>query len=251
MNKLPKTYGIIPARYESSRFPGKALADIQVKPMFWHVFDRARQCSAINTVVLATDDNRIYTVAKDLAVPVLMTDPNHPSGTDRILEAAEMLHVQDDDVVVNIQGDEPLLVPDMLSELLHPFTDSTTQVTTLAKQISIAESQNPDRVKVVTDKHGQALYFSRSPIPFDRKESKPDYKGHVGIYAFRMNTLRQFQKLGPSFLESLEYLEQLRLLENGIPIRVIMTEYDCQGVDTPADLELVLKKLLKDTHHET
>ncbi len=241
MNKLPKTYGIIPARYESVRFPGKALADIQGKPMFWHVFDRACQCNAIDTVVLATDDDRIYTVAKDLAVPVLMTDPGHPSGTDRILEAAEILHVRDDEVVVNIQGDEPLLVPDMLSELLHPFLDSATQVTTLAKQISAEESQNSDRVKLVTDNHGCALYFSRSPIPFDRNGAKPDYKGHVGIYAFRMHTLRQFQKLGRSYLESLEYLEQLRLLENGIPIRVVMTRHDCQGVDTPADLELVLK----------
>jgi len=246
MQKHPKTYGIIPARYASTRFPGKALADIQGKPMFWHVFDRARQCSAIDTVVLATDDSRIRNAAEDLAVPVMMTDQGHPSGTDRILEAAEMLHVQDHDVVVNIQGDEPLLVPDMLSELVEPFADSATQVTTLAKQISADESQNPDRVKVVADKHGQALYFSRSPIPFDREGTKPEYKGHIGIYAFRMNTLRQFQSMSPSFLETLECLEQLRLLENGIPIQVIMTEHDCQCVDTPADLELVLQKLSKE-----
>ncbi len=250
MKKQFKVFGIIPARYQSSRFPGKALADILGKPMFWHVFDRAAKCSAIDTVVLATDDNRIYTVAEELAVPVLMTDPGHPSGTDRILEAAEILQVQDQDVVVNIQGDEPLLVPDMLSELLQPFADSATQVTTLAKLVGTDESQNPDRVKVVTDNRGQALYFSRNPIPFDRKGSKPDYKGHIGIYAFRMNTLKQFQKLGPSYLESLELLEQLRLLENGIPIQVILTEHDCQGVDTPADLELVLKKLSKDISYE-
>jgi 3-deoxy-manno-octulosonate cytidylyltransferase (CMP-KDO synthetase) len=161
-----------------------------------------------------------------------------------------MLNVQDDDVVVNIQGDEPLLIPDMLSELLQPFADSATQVSTLAKRISAAEAQNPNRVKVVTDNHGQALYFSRSPIPFDRKGSKPDYKGHIGIYAFRMNALRHFQKLGPSLLETLEYLEQLRLLENGISIQVVMTHHDCQGVDTPADLELVLEKLSKDNLHE-
>ena len=251
MSKLPKTFGIIPARYESVRFPGKALADILGKPMFWHVFDRARRCSAIDTVVLATDDERIHAVAENLAVPVLMTDPGHPSGTDRILEAAEMLEVKDDDVVVNIQGDEPLLVPDMLSDLLQPFADSATRVTTLAQSINADESRNPDRVKVVTDNHGQALYFSRSPIPFDRKGSKPDYKAHIGIYAFRMNTLRHFQKLGPSFLETREYLEQLRLLENGIPIQVIMTMHDCQGVDTPADLELVLKKLTKDKPNGT
>ena len=241
MKKLPKIYGIIPARYHSTRFPGKALADIQGKPMFWHVFDRARQCSTIDSVILATDDERIYAKAENLNVPVLMTDPDHPSGTDRILEAAEILKVQDDDVVVNIQGDEPLLVPDMLSQLLQPFVDSAVQVATLAKNISAHESQNPNRVKVVTDDRGRALYFSRSPIPFDRKEVQPDYKGHIGIYAFRMNTLRRFQKLGPSALESLESLEQLRLLEHGIPIQVIMTDHDCQGVDTPADLELVLK----------
>jgi len=246
MSKQPKTYGIIPARYASSRFPGKALADILGMPMFWHVFDRARQCRTIDTVVLATDDKRIYTVAEDLAVPVLMTDPDHRSGTDRILEAAEMLQVQDEDVVINIQGDEPLLVPDMLGELLQPFSDSATQVSTLAKNISEDESRNPNRVKVVTDNRGQALYFSRSPIPFDRQGSNPGYKGHIGIYAFRMNTLRLFQRLGPSYLEKLEYLEQLRLLENGIPIQVIMTHHDCHGVDTPADLKLVLKKLSKD-----
>ncbi len=251
MKKPPKTYGIIPARYQSSRFPGKALADIQGKPMFWHVFDRAHRCNAIDTVVLATDDKRIYAAAVDLAVPVLMTDPSHPSGTDRIIEAAELLQVQDDEIVVNIQGDEPLLVPEMLTELLQPFMDLATQVATLAKQISSDASKNPDRVKVVTDNLGRALYFSRNPIPYDLHGAKPQYKGHIGIYAFKMDALKQFQMLGPSYLESLESLEQLRLLENGISIQVVMTDHDCQGVDSPADLALVLKKLSKDTDHET
>jgi 3-deoxy-manno-octulosonate cytidylyltransferase (CMP-KDO synthetase) len=251
MKNLPNIYGIIPSRYQSSRFPGKALADIQGKPMFWHVYRRACQCKSFSRVILATDDDRIYSTAQDLSVPVLMTDPNHPSGTDRVLEAAQKLNVPDEDVVVNIQGDEPLLAPNMLDELIQPFQETQTQVSTLAKQISAHASNNPDRVKIVTDRSGRALYFSRSPIPFDRHNNTPQYLGHIGIYAFRMKVLRRFQQLGPSKLETLESLEQLRMLENGIPIQVVITMHDCHGVDRPADLEKVLKILTKDDKHET
>lgn len=251
MNKLPNIYGIIPARYQSSRFPGKALADIQGKPMFWHVYQRAVQCKSILRIVLATDDDRIYAAAAALSIPVFMTDPNHPSGTDRVLETAEKLDVQDEDVVVNIQGDEPLLEPDVLETLIQPFRDSHVQVTTPAKQLDARAAKNPDRVKVVIDRTGRALYFSRSPIPFDRQNTGCACLGHIGIYAFRMKTLKHFQHLGPSDLETIESLEQLRLLENGIPIQVVMTAYDSQCVDRPDDLKKVLEILSKDGKHET
>jgi len=250
MNQLPNIYGIIPARYQSSRFPGKALADIQGKPMFWHVYSRARQCPSFSHIVLATDDSRIVSAAEALSVPVFMTDPNHPSGTDRVVEAAEKLKTRDEDVVVNIQGDEPLLKPDMLEALIQPFYDQHVQVTTLAKQIDPQASQNPHLVKVVMDRKGNALYFSRCPIPFDRQKAGGTYWGHIGIYAFRMKTLKQFQQLGPSDLESMESLEQLRLLENGIPIQVVKTAYDSQGVDRPDDLKKVLEILSKDGKYE-
>ena len=250
MNKLPNIYGIIPARYQSSRFPGKALADIQGKPMFWHVYRRARKCTSFSRIVLATDDERIYSAAAALSVPVFMTDPGHPSGTDRVLETAEKLRVPDDDVVVNIQGDEPLLEPVMLEDLIQPFRDLHVQVTTLAKQIEPGASINPDRVKVVTDRNGRALYFSRSPIPFDRHNAGCAYLGHIGIYAFKMKTLRHFQRFGPSPLETTESLEQLRLLENGIPIQVVTTVCDSLGVDRPDDLKKVLEILSKDGKHE-
>jgi 3-deoxy-manno-octulosonate cytidylyltransferase (CMP-KDO synthetase) len=250
MNRLPNIYGIIPARYQSSRFPGKALADIQGKPMFWHVYSRARQCTSFSQIVLATDDHRILSAAEALSVPVFMTDPSHPSGTDRVLEAAEKLKAQDEDVVVNIQGDEPLLEPDMLEALIQPFCDQHVQVATLAKQVDPQASQNPHLVKVVMDRKGSALYFSRCPIPFDRQNTGGTYWGHIGIYAFRMKTLKQFQQLGPSDLESMESLEQLRLLENGIPIQVVKTTYDSQGVDRPDDLKKVLEILSKDGKYE-
>jgi len=250
MTDLPNVYGIIPARYQSSRFPGKALADIQGKPMFWHVYQRASQCPLLSHIVLATDNDRIYSAAQALSVPALMTDPNHPSGTDRVLEAAGKLNIQASDVVVNIQGDEPLLEPKMLSALVEPFREDHVQVTTLANQISAKASLNPDRVKVVIDRNGHALFFSRSSIPFDRHNAQPSYLGHIGLYGFRMKTLRYFQKLGPSRLETIESLEQLRLLENGIPIHVVQTEHECHGVDRPADLDNVLNILSKVEKHE-
>lgn len=246
MNRLPDCYGIIPARYHSSRFPGKALADINGKPMFYHVFKRAAQCSLLKSIVLATDDDRILTAAKRLAVPVLMTDRAHPSGTDRVLEAAEMMQVPGDSVIVNIQGDEPLLEPDMLYELMEPFSGAHVQATTLAKHIEVEEAQNPDLVKVVMAVDGRALYFSRAPIPFDRDDRGGDYLGHIGLYAFRMDILRRFQHLGKSRLESIESLEQLRLIENNIDIQVVVTEHDSHGVDRPEDLARILMMKPKD-----
>jgi 3-deoxy-manno-octulosonate cytidylyltransferase (CMP-KDO synthetase) len=244
MNKLPQCYGIIPARYQSARFPGKPLADIHGKPMYWHVYQRARQCPEFSRIVLATDDRRIENSAHDLDVPVVMTAGDHPSGTDRVLEAAKIIKVPQDGVVVNIQGDEPALEPAMLTELLTPFRASGVSVTTLARKISVQEAQNPDRVKVVFAPNGKALYFSRCPIPHPHSEQKPSHYVHIGIYAFRMNCLREFVSLDQSPLEITEKLEQLRLLENNIPIQVVLTEYQSIGVDRPEDIAIVSEMML-------
>ncbi|MBW1764344.1 MAG: 3-deoxy-manno-octulosonate cytidylyltransferase [Deltaproteobacteria bacterium] len=219
MNNLPQCFGVLPARYGSTRFPGKPLADILGKPMFWHVYTRAKQCPVLKQVVLATDDKRIFTAAQDLNVPVVMTKDDHPSGTDRILEAAQILNIPDDAIVANIQGDEPVLEPAMLT--------------------------NPDLVKVVFSKNGRALYFSRSKIQYPRDGEKGEHYGHIGLYAFRMDVLKKFVSLGASGLEKTEKLEQLRLLENGIPVHVGITCHKSIGVDRPEDIEQVIRILKK------
>jgi 3-deoxy-manno-octulosonate cytidylyltransferase (CMP-KDO synthetase) len=243
MAKLPKCYGIIPARYHSQRFPGKPLADILGKPMFWHVYSRACLCPDFASVVLATDDERIRDAAQALNVPVVMTRSDHPSGTDRVLEAARILNCPKDAVIVNIQGDEPTLDPAMLTELLDPFAAGTVGATTLARTIGMDEAQNPDRVKVVFDRDGRALYFSRAPIPHHHCGQKTVYFLHIGIYAFRMSVLEQFVALRPSPLETEEKLEQLRLLENQIPIHIIVTSHQSIGVDRPGDIATVCQIL--------
>jgi len=243
MNKLPICYGIIPARYGSSRFQGKPLAMILGKPMFWHVYEHARKCSELSKIVLATDDERIVSSAKSLNVPVVMTRNDHISGTDRVLEAAEKLCVPEDAVVVNIQGDEPALEPAMLSEIIQPFESPEIRVTTLARKIHPKEAENPDLVKVVFDRDHKALYFSRAPIPVSRNGKEKVLYGHIGLYAFRMKILRQFVFLGPSRLEVIEKLEQLRLLENGISIHVVITNHRSTGVDRPEDIKTVSKIL--------
>ncbi len=243
MPQLPPCYGIIPARYASTRFPGKPLADILGRPMVWHVYQRAIGCPLFGKVVVATDDHRIYNAACKYNVPVLMTGTEHASGTDRVLEAAEQLSVPEDAVVVNIQGDEPLLDPAMLTSLVEPFADPAIRVTTLATRIDAAEAADPDQVKVVWTKRGGALYFSRAPIPYDRDGGGGTYWGHVGLYAFRMEALRRFTALGPSELERCEKLEQLRLLENDIPIYVVPTTHRTCGVDRPEDVDKVIARL--------
>lgn len=237
MSTFPECHGIIPARYESSRFPGKPLAEIMGKPMFWHVYHRAKQCPQLSSVTLATDDKRIFEAAQKLDVPVVMTANNHQSGTDRVLEAAKKLGIDNDSVVVNIQGDEPCLEPKMLTELLTPFEFEYVNVTTLATAIGREEALSPDRVKVVMARNGRALYFSRSLVPFDRDEKVHGFLLHIGLYAFRMEALVRFGKLSPSPLEQREKLEQLRLLEDGIDIYVTETSHSCHGVDRPEDLE--------------
>ena len=238
-----EAHGIIPARYASSRFPGKPLALIQGKPMFWHVWQRACLCSALRTVTLAIGDERIAEVATRLGVPFVMTSNLHQSGTDRVHEAAGLLRIAESAVVVNIQGDEPTLNPEALDELLGAFADENVQVATLAHAISREQALGEDKVKVVCDKNGDALYFSRSLIPFDREAGVLPFLGHIGLYAFKRQALDFFVKLAPSLLERTEKLEQLRLLENGVRIRVVKTIHAAQGVDTKVDLETVLTML--------
>lgn len=247
MSGLPVCYGIIPARYGSSRFPGKPLTSIHGAPMFWHVYERARRCPLLARVVLATDDERILNEAKRLGAEALMTDPAHASGTDRVCEAAQLLGLPDEAVVLNVQGDEPALAPEMLTELASAFADPRVQVATLARVPDPDEDlSSPDRVKVVRAANGDALYFSRADIPYDaaRNAQRPRL-AHVGLYGFRLPALRRFTSLPPSTLERAEKLEQLRLLENGIPIRVVLTTRRSHGVDRPEDVAVVSPLVLE------
>lgn len=245
MSSLPPCYAIIPARYKSHRFPGKPLADILGKPMFQWVYERAASCELLKKVCLATDDIRIFEAAEQRNIPVVMTDPSHPSGSDRIMEAADIMGLEDEAVVVNIQGDEPALDPAMPGKLVEPFVNQNIQVTTLARIIDAEQANNPDRVKVVRSSQGLALYFSRSKIPHIRDPHQPatDYLLHIGLYAYRLSALRTFTSLPPSPLEQIEKLEQLRLLEAGISIYVVLTDYQGFGVDRPEDLALITEQL--------
>lgn len=246
MHSQPDFFGIIPARYESTRFPGKPLADILGRPMFWHVYQQASKSRMLGKIFLATDDERIYKSAENLNIPVLMTDKNHKSGTDRVLEAARMINAPQDSVIVNIQGDEPALAPEMLDQLLEPFVSgSNVSICTMARKITRRQAADKNLVKVVCSSSSRALYFSRSVIPFSHHED--DCLGHIGIYAFRMKYLEIFSTLGQSSLEKLEKLEQLRLLEADIPIHVVTTEYVNHGVDTHQDLINVIKILQEKT----
>lgn len=237
---------IIPARYASTRFPGKPLAPILGKPMFWHVAARAAASAAVGRVVLATDDARIEAAARDLGVAVVRTRPDHPSGSDRVLEAARILKATPDTVVLNVQGDEPLLHPEMLDALVAPFARPEVGITTLARPISAHEATRPDTVKVVRAPDGRALYFSRAPIPYGR-DQEAEYLGHIGLYGFRLPLLEKFAKLGQSPLERVECLEQLRLLEAGIPIHVAITPHMSFGVDRPEDIDTVTRILNEQT----
>ena len=241
--KLPPCFGIIPARYQSRRFPGKPLADILGRPMIWHVYQRARHCKDLSSVVLATDDDRIRSAAYKYDIPVVMTRSDHPSGTDRVMETAQKLELDADAVIVNIQGDEPALEPAMLTELVKPFSQPDIQVTTLARKISALEAEDPNLVKVVFSADRRALYFSRAAIPFHRETVAGHFYGHVGLYAYRYAVLEKFISLKPSALELTEKLEQLRLVESNIPITIVETQHRSIGVDRPEDIETVEKYL--------
>ncbi len=243
MTEKPECYGIIPARYGSTRFPGKPLAEIHGKPMFWHVYHRVQQCPDLSAVYLATDDERIAEAAKRLNVEVIWTRPDHQSGTDRVFEAAKQLALPENDVVINIQGDEPILNPLLLSEVIRPFTDPEVLVTTPVRAMHPESAKSPDRVKAVFSAKHKALYFSRAPVPFSRDSIPAQFYGHIGLYAFRMQALARFVGMPPGRLEKIEKLEQLRLLENNVPIHVVITEHESLSVDRPEDLAAVSRYL--------
>jgi len=234
-----KILGVIPARYASSRFPGKALALIASKSMLQHVYERVSMARYLTNVVIATDDERIFAEARRIGAAVRMTRHDHPSGTDRVAEVAS---AENAELVVNIQGDEPLIDPAAIDAAILPLSDDPEiRMGTLMKRIEdLRELQDPNVVKVVTDRTGNALYFSRSTIPYLRDDSTAHYK-HVGLYVYRRDFLLSYPDLPVGALEKAERLEQLRALENGHRIRVTETEYESLGVDTPEDLERVSK----------
>jgi 3-deoxy-manno-octulosonate cytidylyltransferase (CMP-KDO synthetase) len=230
---------IIPARYESSRLPGKALADIAGRPMIEHVYRRAAAAKTVSRVIVATDDRRIADAVRGFGGAAMMTSASHQSGTDRLAEAAASLAC---DVIVNVQGDEPLLAPDTIDAAVDPFAlDASLEMSTLRRAITDPdELRNPNVTKVVVDRDGFAMYFSRAPIPFTRAGQPPAPAwAHIGLYVYRRATLLHVAALPQTANERAEALEQLRALEHGIRIKAIETAHETIGVDTAADLERV------------
>jgi len=230
---------VIPARYASTRLPGKMLADIDGRPMIEHVYRRVAAANFLSDVIVATDDLRIATRVNEFGGKVRLTEPTHETGTDRLAEVAASL---DCDIVVNVQGDEPLLDSRAIAEAVAPFADPAISMTTLYHRISNpTDLTNPNVVKVVLDRAGFALYFSRAPIPHarDPRGGWPPLYRHIGLYAYRRSALLVLASLEPTPLERAEALEQLRALEHGIRIKAVETAYDSIGVDTPEDLEQV------------
>ncbi|MDZ7357862.1 MAG: 3-deoxy-manno-octulosonate cytidylyltransferase [candidate division KSB1 bacterium] len=241
--------GIIPARYASTRFPGKPLADILGKPMIQWVYEQARLSQLLERVIVATDDQRIFKAVENFGGEVIMTSPDAANGTERVAEVAKRLTAT---FIVNIQGDEPLIDPAVIDQLVMLMRENPeAPMGTLVKRIkNIEDLNNPNIPKVVVDKDFYALYFSRSVIPFFRDERdqrhwlmKSTYYQHIGLYIYRRDFLMQLVKLPPSILERIEQLEQLRVLENGYKIKVALTETDSIGVDVPADIDRVIAQL--------
>jgi len=235
---------LIPARFASTRFPGKPLADLDGHPMIEHVYRRAQASPLVSGVIVATDDLRIAKAVSGFGGAVRLTRATHATGTDRLAEVAATLEC---DVVVNVQGDEPLVDSRAIAELVAPFSDSSVQITTLYRRIeNPADLTNPNVVKLVLDRGGYALYFSRAAIPHarDPRGGWPPLYRHVGLYAYRRSALLVLASLEPTPLERAEALEQLRALEHGIRIKAVETAYDSIGVDTPEDLEQVRRLLM-------
>lgn len=235
--------GVIPARYGSTRFPGKPLANLRGRPMIQHVYERVRRARCLTDLVVATDDERIVEAVRRFGGQAVMTSAAHVSGTDRV---AEVARARNDDIVVNIQGDEPLITPEAVEAAVRPLTDDPSALmTTLAHRIDRLEHLlNPHMGKVVIDRHGAALYFSRSPVPYPPDGGKDPailetiaHYNTVGLYAYRRDFLLTFADLAPTPLERAERLEQLRALEHGYRITVVETDYAPLGVDVPEDLE--------------
>ncbi len=232
---MTRTVAVIPARYASVRFPGKALAEVRGKPLIQHVWERARLLTTVDRVLVATDDERIARAVRRFGGAVVLTSPSHPSGTDRVAEA---MRGEDAELVVNLQGDEPTFDAKAVDELVRVMAGNPAiEMGTLAHPIrDTDEREDLNVVKVVLDQAGFALYFSRAPIPFRRQAGLVTTLRHPGIYVFRAAFLQRFAALPPTPLERTETLEQLRALEHGVRIRVLVTPHASLGVDTPADL---------------
>jgi 3-deoxy-manno-octulosonate cytidylyltransferase (CMP-KDO synthetase) len=248
---------IIPARYGSTRFPGKALADLSGKPMIQHVYEQTMKASLVSRVIVATDDSRIADVIHQMGGEAIMTKTTHETGTDRL---AEVAHGLEADLVINVQGDEPLINPAMIDQAIEPFLhDRSLKMGTLKSRVRcLHDFLSPNVVKVVTDNAGYALYFSRSPLPFFRDKWQ-DLKDeafasgrllcfkHVGLYVYQRNFLLEYAAMPQTFLEISEKLEQLRALENGVRIQVVETEHESLGVDTPEDLNKARERMKQGT----
>ena len=243
---MSKAVGIIPARWASIRFPGKALHLIAGKPLLRHVWERCCRATKLDSVIIATDDMRVGNAAFDWGAEVALTSPKHASGTDRIAEVVR--RAKEFALIINIQGDEPLVDPRLIDKLVEKLQrDRRIDIVTAAHPFSnAAEASSPHQVKVTVDLDGNALYFSRFAIPFPRDRSVPvKYLRHQGIYGFRRKTLLQFVKWKPTPLERAESLEQLRALENGVKVHVLVTATGSPGIDTPEDAMALEQKLAR------
>ena len=241
-----KVVAVIPSRYGSTRFEGKPLAMIAGKSMIQRVYESAARSQSVSSVAVATDDSRIAAAVRAFGGEVMMTSESHRSGTDRVAEAAELLGLDGGDIVINIQGDQPMVDSRCFDQVVAPLiADPELGMSTLAIRISeMREYTDPKDCKVVMDRNGFALYFSRAAIPYAREANDPVVcHKHLGIYAYTRRFLEIFRALPPGGLERIEKLEQLRALENGYPIKVVLTEYDSPEVDLPEDIARIEKKL--------
>lgn len=232
---MVKAFGIIPARYASTRFPGKPLKLLGGKPVIAHVCEQAAKVRNLSAVFVATDDERIAEAVRACGHEAIMTRSDHVCGSDRLVEALGKLGEQPE-IVVNIQGDEPLIDPAAVEKAVDALKESSADWSTLCYPISVEAAQDPNKVKVVMDRQGRALYFSRAPIPYPRDNYEAEYFGHIGLYCYRREALLRFASLPQTPLESSEKLEQLRALENGMSIICVKVAGAAPGIDTPEDL---------------
>jgi 3-deoxy-D-manno-octulosonate cytidylyltransferase len=242
MNAPPGVAVVVPARYGATRLPGKPLAQIDGRPMIWYVWERAKRSRSASRVVVATDDDRILAAVRGFGGEAVMTSPDCASGTDRVAEAARSL---EEDIVINLQGDEPMMHPSVIDAVAESLlADPAVSMATAAFPLDDPGAfVHPSVVKVVVDARGDALYFSRSPIPHYRDAAPGRYRKHLGIYGYRRDFLFRIAALRPTSLEEAEKLEQLRVLQNGFKIRVVDVAYDSTGVDTADDLRVIEERI--------
>ncbi|MEG0297890.1 MAG: 3-deoxy-manno-octulosonate cytidylyltransferase [Clostridium sp.] len=242
---MKKIIAFIPARYASSRFPGKPLAIINGKPMIQWVYEEVLKVEDISEAYVATDDTRITECVEGFGGKYILTSDKHKSGSDRIAECITKIEMNDDDIVLNIQGDEPMIKTEMIKTLISAFEDASVYMATLKKEIKEKEEiDNPNIAKVITDINNDAIYFSRSTIPFDRDGlNNMKYFKHIGVYGYKKKFIEEFTRLENRNLENMEQLEQLRVIENGYKIRVIETEHQSIGVDLPEHIKIIEQNL--------